>query len=416
MSHTTPDMIQPIAESGDRIESLDFVRGIAVMGILVANIIAMGQPFEATFFPGAFTMEQGQFDYDLWVGQFVLVDGKMRGLFSLLFGAGLYLFLEKSWESGRTLGLQARRLVWLGCFGLFHYYFIWAGDILFLYAVCGFGAIALSGMSARLQLAFGFIGYLTGALFFALVNYLTLHLIESDSAPEGMADPYLDAAEYGLDDAVVETAIRQDGSYWEYVRHTFEVHTFEPFYSLIDGAMEALPLMAIGMALYRFGLFEGRLNKRKLVFGSWLCLLAGGAALLGIALATLDGGIGYYEGLAASTGWAPVPRLVMMLGMLGLLVSYGPRASGWIGKSIRAAGRAAFTNYLGTSIVMLFVFGNWGLDLFGEFDRLQLYGVVLVAWAVMLLWSRYWLQHFRYGPLEWLWRCLTYGQRFAIRR
>ncbi|NNC52572.1 MAG: DUF418 domain-containing protein [Erythrobacter sp.] len=386
------------------------------MGILVANIIAMGQPFEAAFFPGAFTHKPTDLDMHLWVGQFVLIDGKMRGLFSLLFGAGLFLFLEKSWESGRTLGLQARRLFWLGCFGLFHYYFIWAGDILFLYAVCGFGVIALSGLSARLQLAFGLIGYLTGALFFALVNFITLRAIENDGAPEGMGRAFMEAAEYGLDDAQVETAIRQDGTYLDFVAHTFEMHASEPFASLLDGAMEALPLMAIGMALYHFGLFEGRLNGRRLLAWSWACFLAGGAALLWIALATLEGGIGYYEGLAASTGWAPVPRLVMMLGMLGLLVSYAPHAGGWLGQSIKAAGWAAFTNYLGASIVMLFVFGNWGLDLFGELPRTLLYCVVFLTWIAMLVWSGQWLKHFRYGPLEWLWRCLTYGRMFAIRR
>ncbi|QZD94713.1 DUF418 domain-containing protein [Qipengyuania gelatinilytica] len=416
VSDTTPDMIQPIAESGERIESLDFVRGVAVLGILVANIIAMGQPFEAAFFPGAFTLTPTDLDMQLWVGQFVLIDGKMRGLFSLLFGAGLYLFLEKSWESGRTLGLQARRLFWLGCFGLIHYYFIWAGDILFLYAVCGFGVIALSGLSAKLQLAFGVIGYLTGAMFFALVNFITMRAIANDGTLEGMGGAFMEAAEYGLYDAQVETAIRQHGTYLDFVAHTFEVHATEPFASLLDGAMEALPLMAIGMALYRFGLFEGRMNGRRLLAASWTGFLVGGAALLWIALDTLEGGIGYYEGLAASTGWAPLPRLVMMLGMLGLLVSYAPQASGRIGQSIKAAGRTAFTNYLGASIVMLFVFGNWGLDLFGELSRTSLYGVVALAWIVMLLWSRLWLEHYRYGPLEWLWRCLTYGRVFQLRR
>ena len=106
----------------------------------------------------------------------------------------------------------------------------------------------------------------------------------------------------------------------------------------------------------------------------------------------------------------------MVLGLVILLAIHAPTVGGWLSDRIIAAGRAAFTNYLGTSIVMLFVFGNWGLDLFGQFGRSELYLVVLAAWVLMLAWSRPWLARFRYGPLEWLWRCLTYGRVFALRR
>ena len=76
----------------------------------------------------------------------------------------------------------------------------------------------------------------------------------------------------------------------------------------------------------------------------------------------------------------------------------------------------AFSNYLGTSIIMMFVFHGWALGLFGQLGRVELIGVVLVAWTAMLAWSKPWLARFRYGPLEWLWRCLTYGKVFPLRR
>ncbi len=102
--------------------------------------------------------------------------------------------------------------------------------------------------------------------------------------------------------------------------------------------------------------------------------------------------------------------------LAALLALWGAGKKGWLGERVVATGRMAFSNYLGTSFVLLFVFSPWALDLFGVLNRPQLYLVVLAVWVLMLLWSKPWLERFRYGPLEWLWRCLTYGRMFALRR
>ena len=120
--------------------------------------------------------------------------------------------------------------------------------------------------------------------------------------------------------------------------------------------------------------------------------------------------------MLAYVGGSAPPRLPMILGLAALMVAYAPSFTGWLGQRVSAAGRAAFTNYLGTSILMLFVFHGWALGLYGELGRPQLYLVTLFGWAVMLAWSKPWLERYRYGPLEWLWRCLTYGKWFALRR
>src|SRR5687767_5973229 len=93
----TPDQPQPQPNLDERIVSLDFIRGIAVMGILAANIVAFGQPFAAYMYPESFLTEHGPASDAMWIAQFVLIDGKMRGLFTLLFGAGHYLFMERAW-------------------------------------------------------------------------------------------------------------------------------------------------------------------------------------------------------------------------------------------------------------------------------------------------------------------------------
>lgn len=416
----TPDRPQPVAETGGRITNLDFIRGIAVMGILAANIFGMAQPFTAYMFPEAFTVPHSEAEDWMWVWQLVLVDGKMRGLFTLLFGAGLYLFTEKAWAKCATAGLQARRLLWLGLFGLLHFFFIWRGDILFFYAVSGLVALLFIGLSVRKQLVLGILGYIAGGILygsmFGLMQMVADAPVADNAAMQSAQTGMLEAAETDLADGRTETQIRQDGSYFDYAAHNFEAHTFDPLVALMMFAFETLPLMLIGMAIYRMGFFSGGISDRKLRLWGLGGVVLGGALTLWIAVSAKVGGFTYYGTLAAFMGWSHFPRIFMTLGLAALLVSFAPKTGGWLSDRVSAAGRAAFTNYLGTSVVMLLVFSNWGLDLFGALGRSELYLVTAGAWVVMLAWSKPWLERFRYGPLEWLWRCLTYGRRFPIRR
>ncbi len=415
------DQPEPVAVSGDRIASLDFIRGIAVMGILAANIVGFGQPFQAYMYPGAFTTPHGAAEGWMWVAQFVAVDGKMRGLFSLLFGAGLYLFMEKAWERGAGRRLQVRRLMFLGLFGLVHFFLIWRGDILFLYACAGLAALLFIGMSAKRQLLLGILGYIGGACLYA-GSTIPLQLLAdrpADEVPAAMAEKrqgLYQGIKAELADARVEAALQERRSYPAVVAHTVTRHWGDLAVSVFLFAFETLPLMLIGMALYRFGLFGGGMDRGRVRRAGWAGLLAGGALTLWIALETRQAGLTYYGTLAAFAGWSAIPRLLMTLGLVALLALWGARARGWLASRISAAGRAAFTNYLGTSVVMMLVFHGWAGGLFGELTRGQLYLVVLATWALMLAWSQPWLARYRYGPLEWLWRCLTYGRRFPLAR
>ena len=418
----TPDEARPLA-AGDnkRLASLDFIRGIAVMGILAANIVAFGQPFAAYMYPDAFTVPHSAAEDWMWVAQFVLIDSKMRGLFTLLFGAGMMLFMERAWARGESRGLQARRLFWLMLFGLTHYFLIWRGDILFSYAICGFVALALLRMTAKSQLVFGLLGYLAGAILYSsMMAPLTLAadtpMGQEGGALERLAPTLEEGKQIALDDGVLQTELISGGYYGAYVAHMFGEHAADLGMFIFIWIFETLPLMLIGMALYRMGLFSGGLDPAKQRMWGWAGLIGGALASLGIALWVKDNGFTYYGTQAAMVGFSFLPRLPMILGLAALLALWGPQATGWLGVRVSAAGRAAFTNYLGTSIVMLFVFHGWGLGLFGQLGRTELYGVTVLAWAAMLAWSKPWLDRFRYGPFEWLWRCLTYGRLFALRR
>lgn len=415
-----PDQPRPLVGAGERIANLDFIRGLAVMGILAANIVSFGQPFSAYVYPESFLTAHGPLSDQLWIAQFVLIDGKMRGLFTLLFGAGIYLFMERAWAKGATLGLQVRRLAFLLLFGLVHYFFIWRGDILTYYALTGLLALLFVKMTAKTQLVIGLSGYLAGALFYAAMMVPLQFIADTPLGERPELAETREALEQGkadaLSDDAIENELKIDGDYFELVAHNFAEHFSEPLINVGLLAIELLPLMLIGMALYRMGLFSGGLDSRRQRLWGWLGLVVGGLLSWAIALWAQTTGFSYYGTIAALMGMSPIPRLLMVLGLCGLLALWGARAGGWLAQRISAAGRAAFTNYLGTSVLMMLVFHGWAGGLFGQLSRPQLYLVTLGAWLLMLAWSKPWLERFRYGPLEWLWRCLTYGRVFALRR
>jgi uncharacterized protein len=416
---TTAATVAPVA-SAERNETLDFIRGIAVMGILAANIVAFGQPMDAYMYPGAFMTDPGDPGGWMWIAQFILIDGKMRGLFTLLFGAGMYLFMEKAWAKGATRKLQAWRLLLLMGFGLIHFYFIWPGDILFGYGFLGMFALACIKWRAKTQLGVGLGAYLLGALFYSGIIFMWLVA----DTPMGESSPAMLEQRAGLMEEMNATLAQgkiaaeaiASGDYAAVVTHRLTEQAVMPLIQPLFYAMETIPLMLIGMALYRMGFFSGGFARDKMIRWGWIGVVLGALAHLGIGLVARDGGFTYYATFTAFIGASPLPRLWMVLGLAALLVAYAPGATGWLAERVRAAGRAAFTNYLGTSVVMMLVFHGWALGLFGQLNRPQLYVVVALTCVLMLAWSKPWLDRYRYGPLEWLWRCLTYRTAFPLKK
>ena len=408
------------ADKGPRIASLDFIRGLAVMGILFANIVSFGQPMQAYMYPDAFLVPHSEAEDWMWVAQLILIDGKMRGLFTLLFGAGMWLFLERARAKGQGVWLQVRRLFWLSLFGLVHFFLIWRGDILFFYSCAGLAALLFIGLSRRKQLVLGLVGYVGGALLYTgFVGFLPL-ITDTDFGQKpglvGMVEELETEQASDIADGRAESAMITEGRYGDWVAHNVSDHGSElPFYLFLFW-FETLPLMLVGMAAIRYGLFDGGLDTARQRRWGWGLLIGGTLLTIPVALWALNGGLTYYGTLAALVGWSMLPRLFAILGLLALLALWGRDASGWLAERVAAAGRAAFTNYLGTSIVMLLVFHGWALGLFGRLGRTELYLVALATCVLMLAWSKPWLGRFRYGPLEWLWRCLTYGRLFPLRR
>lgn len=405
---------------GERLVSLDFIRGVAVQGILAANIVGYALASSAQGWPAVFgPLDQGS--SAAWLANFILIDGKMRALFAILFGAGLALFVDRIDDRGGIgVAVQARRLFWLALFGIAHFLLLYRGDILFTYAFWGFFAMLLVRVRPGMLLSLGIALY---------VAFVPIDAMRYSSALEQAAvESGAAAATNGLPGVVLnpddwrENGLRDqqvmgEGSLVEIVEYKIERHAFGAFSTTLDSLYDSFPMMLIGIALFRWGLFSRGVGSRRLKQAGWGLFAVGTVVGLWFASEPLQNSFALAVTQYYGNALMPLQRLPMSIAWLFLLLAYLPElASGAIGERITAAGRMAFSNYIGSSLVMALIFQGWGLGWFGRFDRLELVAFVLLGWILMLAWSKPWLTRYRYGPLEWLWRCLTHWKLFPVRR
>ncbi len=387
-----------------RIATLDFIRGVAVMGILVANLPAFGLPEAAYFSPLAWG-GRAPTDIAVWFATFVLVEGKLRGLFTLLFGASMLLVVDAARTAGRSVAqVHLARMAVLFVVGCLHLYLVWRGDILAHYALIGAVAFLFVGLSTRWLVSLAAILIAWNMLLNATSAIALFAAAAQDSAQhQALWDAF--ATIFGVPPpSELHAQIAAFGGSWlDGVRWRWS-HANDPFtFALLVGP-ETLPTMLFGMAAYRSGLLTGAwpraLTRRWAIVCLGIALPA--YALLGIN--TWAHGFDQRWVFLASVAASPPFRLLGAMGYACLLVLLF-RPGGRLSERIAAVGRAAFTNYLGTSLVMLAIFT--GLHLFGRLTRAQLYLLAPPVWLLMLLWSKPWLDRFRYGPLEWAWRSLA---------
>ncbi len=391
----------PDTPTSSRLLTLDLVRGVAVLGIVAINIAGFAGPPAATESPSALH-PASLADEWAFAALFLLFEGKMRALFSMLFGASMLLFVERA-EAARRDGdlLQLRRLFWLLCFGYLHFVLLWWGDILFLYAVAGALALPWRRLPDRALLAI------------ALVVFAAWH-------GWGMIDSLADHA--GGDHSAAAARIAADvkqahDSFTGRIGDVLRTQAGWPLVVTLYTLGETWPLMLIGMVLYRSGLFAGAWPRPRLRAMAWGGIGIGGLWTLALLAWALPR---HFPGWAMGDvlGWWTAPaHLAMALGYAAALVLAAPRLLGTsLGQRLAAAGQVAFSNYLGTTLAMTFLFYGWGIGLFGRLGVPAQCGVVALWWAVMLAWPPFWLARFRQGPLEWVWRSLTELRLLPFRR
>ncbi|SEH13610.1 uncharacterized protein SAMN05428974_0843 [Sphingopyxis sp. YR583] len=396
-----------------RYESLDAIRGVAVMGILAMNIIAFALPFSAYTNPMA-GGPIGNIDLATWFFTFVFVDSKMRGLFSMLFGASTLLVIQSAAASGRSAaGAHYSRMFWLAIFGLIHFYFIWFGDILFLYAICGLLLFAFRNLSIRALVVWAVVFLVTGIGFLGM-GWLMFSLAEAGRLPaEGAAQIRSDLVQLNADMGPNAASYAKEitlhlGSYGSIVAEKLGERLSEPLVSALMFLWETMGLMLIGMALFKSRMLTGEWEAARYRKWALTGFLIGIPPLVGLAWYQYADGFGAVSTFGASLSLSAPFDIAMTIGWAALIMLLiKTAASDRVRARLAATGRMAFTNYLVTSIVMTTIFYGYGLGLYGSVGRTALYLFCFAMWAAMLLWSKPWLDRFNYGPLEWIWRSLS---------
>lgn len=381
-----------------RITAIDTLRGFALLGILTMNIASFSMPEAAYFNPMAYG---GTDVLNLAVhgAQAIMADQKFMALFSMLFGAGLVLLVDKLESTGRSpLKIHYSRNIWLLVFGIGHA-MLWEGDVLMVYALCAFVLYLFRKLEAKTQIIAGVVMYLVpvlASLVFANSLLGAADLNDFFYPTQQQLEAEIAAFQQGLD---------QDAYMPEFTEPVLLAITL----LLIEAFLRAFGMMMIGMGLFRLGVLTAQASpafyRNMVIYGFGI----------GVPLAALGLAYNYSQGWRADflVIYGRLPNhfaaLFLAAGYIGLIM-------GWtttnvlrpLQSALASVGQMALTNYIGQTLIATSLFYWYGLGLFGTMDRISQMSVVAGIWTFQIGLSVLWLKAFKYGPLEWLWRSLTY--------
>lgn len=392
----------------ERIVSLDVLRGFALLGVLIANMLLFGQPLEEGGVRSGLWLSPADRVAD-WIS-LLLVDGKFYPLLSFLFGLGFSVQMDRA--ASRGLDFRAtyrRRLFILAGFGLAHGILLWNGDVLLPYAVCGFALLLFRERKTVTILAWAAVFILLPALLI-LAGGVLISMAGDD--PRTMAFLH-EAAADGYGDRQGLTRAYVTGGYADAVSYRLRELVSTIITTLIFSTAY-LGMFLIGMLAGRKRIITGISEHRRLLMG--VLLVCGVMGLAGNVLGAwmlTDGYIKAHYGLmligsGLNSIFGPVLTAAYIAG-IALLIDRNPSLP--FLQPFASVGRMALTNYLMQSLIATTVFYGYGLGLGGTVGKLGTVGIALLIYAAQILLSALWLGFYRYGPAEWLWRSLTYGVR-----
>lgn len=397
--------VGPVA-GPERIQLLDVLRGVAILGILVTNIQHFSMVAGAVRVPTLFGDLQG-LNFWVYAGSFNLALQKFLPIFSMLFGAGIVLAAERREAAGLSPGaLHYRRMVVLLLIALVHAYLVWYGDILFTYAIAGGVAFLFWRRSPRFLFVLGVVLFAGFPVMRALLFVAPEIFPHIDLFPGMTMEEVVAADLEGFRGGWVENFQLRRG-------YALEDQTVG---LMMHGFWKACGLMLVGMGLFKTRILTGGAKRAlywKLVgwgFGTALPLTL---AVFWANYATGWGNFWIREFSNQVIHWAGTVQSLGYLGLVALLCSRG--CASWLGRAVAGVGRMALSNYLLQSLLCTFIFYGFGLGLYGSVERVGQMGIVVMVWVGQLALSAIWLSRFRFGPAEWVWRSLAYGNRQAMR-
>ncbi len=400
----------PVAQK-ERLEIIDILRGFAVGGILIGNI----QWFSGYgMMPAELAAQAPLIDRVTHFLVHFFIEGKFYSIFSFLFGFGFALQIARAEARGdANASIFKRRLFWLLVIGLLHAYLLWAGDILSIYAVMGFLLILF-----RKKTDPGLLKWAFALMAVPILWYTLLYILFINFAPPDIADKVRQMQTEGWSRNV---AMVSQGNYWQIISGYNLNYIFGRYMGLIIDMRlpKILAMFLLGFYAYRRGFFQnlpehGPFIRRVLIWGLILGVtgsaafsaLAGKEAAFPPSLAGVGGVITYAFGVPA-----------LALAYIALVVTLWQK-EGW--KKLLAflapAGRMALTNYLMQTIACVLIFYGYGFGLFGKFGAVTATLIAFAIFFAQVVFSYIWLKFFLYGPMEWVWRRLTYRQKLPFRR
>lgn len=379
--------------------SLDFIRGIAIFGILIMNIQLFGNVFTSYFNPtvnGDFT----GINRATWYITHIFFEQKFYTIFSMLFGAGVVLMAEKAAAKGASAAkIHYRRNLILLVFGACHGFFIWYGDILLTYAL--FALFVYAGWKSKPRNLI-----IAGLLLSILISLLMLSGAGSMPPEEvaKMQNQFLPSLD------IIQREVQAYRGGWS----DNQVLRLEAMQQMIGFiaifGIRIAGCMLLGMALFKLGIINGLRSKNYYRNLALLCLIPG--LLIVTYGATLMVESGFEDAIKIQMVYGQInflASIVVALGYIGLFhwfyLSDGGR---WFKSRFEAVGQMAFTNYISQSVLCTLIFYGIGFGLFSTLSRAELILVAIAVFTLQFVWSKWWLEKFNFGPLEWLWRSLTY--------
>lgn len=392
-------------ELSKRIVSLDILRGVAVLGILVMNIQSFSMPSAAYINPTAYGDLTGLNKW-VWILSHLLASQKFMSIFSMLFGAGVLIFTENAMAKGRNCAaLHYRRMAWLMVFGLLHGYLLWYGDILFTYSLCGMLLFVFRKLPARKLIWMG-LGFFVVPIVLDFLFAFSMPYWPEEAVTSTMQSWKMN------EDALFHYLAAYRGSWMDQMELRVPGYLFmQTGLFFMQTFWRVMSMMLLGMALFKLKVLSAELSRQAYLRQSLVGLLlgfflSGTGVVLNFRMEwsmEFSMFLGKHFNYVGSVGTA--------LGYVGLVMLIA-KSSYFQGfkSAFSAVGRMAFSNYILMTLICTFLFYGHGLGLFGSVER-KFQALVLVGiWILIMLISPLWLKYFRYGPLEGLWRSLTYGK------
>ena len=434
----TANLAGPTAQQ-ERIIILDSLRGFAILGILLMNIPAFALPNPVGHDPSLLN-EWETINFKVWNFIEWIPNGTQRAIFSMLFGAGILLFIggkEKRLDGLLPADYFFRRQLWLIVFSLIDVFvLLWWGDILLDYALLGMIMYSFRKLSPKALLigaGLCFIFMLArenrdlyqdkkiiyrGEMIASMdTSTVKLDVIQKEQLG-AMQDFRARTSLQGRAKQMEKATLKTQGSYEDLYEYRTDRYIDQLVKYLFFGVWDVLLFMFIGMAFFKMGILTGQASVKTY---AWMCITG-----LGIGLTVsyfrvqqlIDAEFNWFEYTKnISFACYELSRTFRSIGILGLLMLlYKSGLFKWMFALLRPVGQMAFTNYLMQSLICGLFFYGIGFGMYGKLERYEVYLVVAAVWVIQIIYSNIWMHYFRFGPLEWAWRSLTYWKKQPFKK